>query len=116
MEDVKILMLKNNQHVITKLSEIISEDDKPLCFLFTAPLIISYQPPTEDGEIKISFTLWSPFSKSIQYRIPFDNVITIGDPKDDVLGKYIEIAGPVIDLLDKEEQDENNLPEIEEEE
>ena len=53
--------------------------------------------------------MWSPFSKSVEFRIPFDYVVSIGEPKDDILEKYMEIAGPLferLETLNQEEQEE----------
>jgi hypothetical protein len=104
MEDinnVKIVMLKNGQHIITKINEMFAEGkEESICFLFTAPLIITYKPSSKEGEeFELSFTLWSPFSKSVEFRVPFNEVISIGDPKDDVLENYMEIAGPLFQRL-----------------
>ena len=71
-----------------------------MCFLFTAPLVITYDSSTEDNNINLKFTLWSPFSKSVEFRVPFEHVITIGEPKDDIYSKYMEIAEPLFELIE----------------
>ena len=35
-----------------------------------------------------------PFSSTPAFRIPFDHVITIGDPKQSILKKYVEVVKP----------------------
>lgn len=106
MEDVKIVMLKNGHHIITKINELyLEEKEEPFCFLLTAPLIITYK--SKEEELELSFTLWSPFSKSVEYRIPFDYVVSMGEPKDDILEKYLEIAGPLFDKLEQINEEEN---------
>lgn len=111
MDDVKILMLKSGLHVITKLSQVKYEGkEEPVCFMFTAPLVITYDTPTEETNINLKFTLWSPFSKSVEFRVPFDHVISMGEPKDDIYSKYMEIASPLFELLEN-----NNTEQTEEE-
>jgi len=107
MEDIKIVMLKNKQHIICKLIELtVEETEDPLCFLLEVPLVISYTYPKDtidDNEVKIIFQQWSPFSKSLQFRIPFDYVVSIGEPKDQILEKYIETIQPYYSVVDNQE-------------
>jgi hypothetical protein len=109
MEDIKIVMLKNGHHIITKINELFVEGkEEPFCFLFTAPLVITYK-STDNQELELSFTLWSPFSKSVEFRIPFDHVVSMGEPKDDILEKYMEIAGPLFEKLEEVNEPEEEL-------
>jgi hypothetical protein len=106
MEDIKIVMLKNRQHVICKLSELRTETDEPLCFLFEVPFVVSYSVPSENAEekdIQIKFAQWSPFSKSLQFRVPFEQVVSIGEPKDGILQKYIELLKPYYPIVNDAE-------------
>jgi len=115
-EEIKIVMFKNGHHIISKINELYVEGrEDPICFLLTAPLIITYKSPNE-GELELSFTLWSPFSKSVEFRIPFDHVLSVGEPKEDILEKYLEIAAPLIEKLEelKQEQQQNTNIETEE--
>jgi hypothetical protein len=94
MEDIKIVLLKTRQQVITKLSELRDENDNPFCFLMEVPLIVDISPQSTPEDLKIAFSQLMPFSSTPAFRIPFDHVITIGDPKQGVLEKYIEIVKP----------------------
>ena len=73
MEDIKIVMLKNKQHIICKLTELmVEETEDPLCFLIEIPMVISYTYPKDvpdENDVRIIFQQWSPFSKSLQFRI-----------------------------------------------
>jgi len=109
--NVKIVILKTGQYLITRIQEL-RESDKPLCFLITAPLILSYQQSNEDPEkMEMVFTLWCPFSQSIQYRVPFEHVVSVGEPKEDVYIRYMEIAGPLLDRIDQIDEDEQEITE-----
>ena len=107
MENIKIVMLKNKQHIICKLTELmVEETDEPLCFLFEVPMVISYTYPqdtVDDNAVTIIFQQWSPFSKSLQFRVPFDYVISIGEPKDQILEKYIETVEPYYSVINNPE-------------
>lgn len=105
LQDVKIVMLKTGHHIITKINELTLEgEENPFCFLLTAPLVITYK-NIDDDKLDLSFTLWCPFSKSVEFRVPFEHVISIGDPKDDIYLKYMEIAHPLFDSLKQMEED-----------
>ena len=107
MEDIKIVMLKNKQHIICKLTELmVEETEDPLCFLIEVPMVISYTYPKDvpdENDVRIIFQQWSPFSKSLQFRIPFDYVVSIGEPKDQILEKYIETVQPYYSIIDNQE-------------
>ncbi len=102
MEAIKIVQLKDGSHIICKITELTSDDGKPLCFLIEVPMILSYANEGSEDDVKIKYSQWSPFSKSLEFRIPFDQVITIGEPKTAVLEKYVEIVQPFYPILDSE--------------
>jgi hypothetical protein len=115
MEDIKIVLLKSRQHVITKLSELRTEEDEPLCFLFEVPFVITYQMDYSEenkNDVKISFSQMMPFSNTLEFRIPFEYVITIGSPKPDIVEKYIEVLKPYYPIINDAEP--NKLTEEEE--
>jgi hypothetical protein len=69
-------------------------------------MVISYTFPKDtpdENEVRIIFQQWSPFSKSLQFRIPFDYVVSIGEPKDQILEKYIETVQPYYSVIDNQE-------------
>ena len=111
MDDIKVLLLKSGQHIITKLSELTADSGESLCFVFEVPLIIRFVSGTSEQDTVISFNLWCPFSKSVAYRVPFEHVVTIGEPKDPILQKYIEYIQPLYPLIegDAEPDTVNNL-------
>jgi hypothetical protein len=103
MDDIKILLLKSGQHVITKLSELRAEEDEPLCFLFEVPLIVRYIAGETEDNTMLTFNLWCPYSKSLSFRVPFDYVVTIGEPKDQIMEKYVEYIQPFYPVLNDAE-------------
>jgi len=94
MEDIKVLLLKTGQQIITKLSELRTKEDEPFCFVFEVPLVLSITADSTESDIKIGFSQWMPFSSSVAFRVPFDHVVTISDPKEGIITKYIEVVKP----------------------
>lgn len=95
MDYIRLVLLKNGKLLITKIQEIKDDEDKPLCFLLEIPFVVNVttNPETPDNP-KISFGSFVPFSKTTAYRIAFNEVLTIGEPVDSILQKYIEIVKP----------------------
>jgi hypothetical protein len=66
------------------------------------PFLLSYTTKTgEEDNIKIGFTLWSPFTKDTEYRVPYTQVVSIGFPKESIEEKYIEMVKPFNPDIDK---------------
>ena len=95
MEDIKIILLKTGQHVIARITELRDENDNAFCFLLEVPLIVDFSPQSTPENLQISFSQLMPFSSTPAFRIPFDHVITIGDPKQGILEKYVDIVKPL---------------------
>lgn len=95
MDYIKLVLLKNGKLLITKIQEITDDEGKPLCFLFEVPFVVhvTSNPEAPDNP-KISFGSFIPFSKTVGYRVAFTEVLTIGDPVDSILEKYVEIVKP----------------------
>ena len=56
MDDIKVLLLKSGQHIITKLSELTADSGESLCFVFEVPLIIRFVSGTSEQDTVISFS------------------------------------------------------------
>lgn len=103
MNDIKIVQLKTGHHLIAKVAELRTEEEEPLCFLLAVPMILSYGPETSEENISIKYAKWSPFSSSLEFRIPFDHVITISDPIPSILEKYVELVNPYYPIISTEQ-------------
>ncbi len=115
MEDIKIVLLKSRQQIICKISELLNEEtQEPLCFLVEVPLAIYYNNLEKENssDVTIMFQQWMPFSSSLQFRIPFDYVVTLGEPKEQILEKYIETIKPYYPIINNAKS--NKLTEEEE--
>jgi hypothetical protein len=104
---VSILHLKTGEHVICKLTELKDEQGNPFCFLMEVPTLLKMVGAGEnDSEVKVHFSQWSIFSKSTQFRIGFDEIITIAEPKDYIYNRYIELIQPAYPILSPSEFEE----------
>ena len=92
MESIKIVLLRNQLQVIAKVSELQTDDDTPYCFLFEVPFVVSFDEGSTPEDPKIVFSALMPFTKNFAYRMPFDQVITMGDPTDPILQRYIDVV------------------------
>ena len=106
MESIKIVLLKNDLQVIARVSELQSDDNTPYCFLFEVPFVISFDEGSTPEDPKIVFTALMPFTKNFAYRMPFEQVMTMGDPTDPILQRYVEIVKPYYPIDGGEEPNE----------
>lgn len=94
MNSIRIALLQNDLQVIAKVSELQTDDNTPYCFLFEVPFVVSFDDGSTPEDPKIVFTALMPFTKNFAYRLPFEQVITMGEPTDPILKRYIEIVKP----------------------
>lgn len=94
MEDIKVLLLQYDQQVIAKVSEIRTDNDEPYCFLLEVPMVLNFAPESTPEEPKVSMAPLVPFSKNWAFRMPFNHVVTMGIPTDNILKKYVEVVKP----------------------
>lgn len=81
---IKCLLLKNDTILISEIVEVGSELGEPDCKLINPFKLIQ--------QVE-SFTLepWVTFSSQTEYMIHSDSILTIVDPKSDLLSKYFEM-------------------------
>lgn len=102
METIKLVLLKSGYHIITKLSELNDDSEKPICFLMEVPFVV-FTSPNPEEDTKIGMAKFMPYSKSPNFRISFDEVVTIGEPQEFIVKKYIEIVYPHYPIVSEEE-------------
>ena len=79
---VKCLLLKIDTVVITEMVEVVSELGEPDC-----KLINPYE-FTDDGELVI----WPEVTDQREMMIHSDSILTIVDPKPEIIEKYLELT------------------------
>jgi len=91
---IKVCFMRNGMHVISKMITEFDKDKRPLCFSMTLPFSMIYVEDPETGKSKVDFEAMMPFCNNIEYKIPFGEVITIGDPHQVLLENYVSMIKP----------------------
>ena len=79
METLKLVILLNNQVLISKIEESFSELGEPDCRLINPYLV------TKDGSIE---QLFIDYTSQTTFMIHSDKILTITDPKQELIDKY----------------------------
>ena len=77
---VKCLLLKNNQVIVSEIVEVGSDLGEPDCKLIN-PFLLENQ----------ELTTWLDFTYQNELMIHSDSIMTIADPKEELLAKYFEM-------------------------
>lgn len=100
-----IVMMKTGETLIANLQEVFKgegEDKRGICLLLNHPYTLDFHSPKKkekvqlkDNEVQVQFVKWCPFSKDVQFKIPYDSVVTIGEPEDtlrEAFERKVELA------------------------
>jgi hypothetical protein len=95
---VSIVTLKTGDRIITELKEIFDgegEDKKGVCLLMEEPYILNlsgenpqYLTEQYNMEYQVKFSKWNPYSPDLQFKIPYDSVMTISNPEPGLQNAY----------------------------
>lgn len=77
---VKCLLLKNNQVIVSEIVEVGSDLGEPDCKLIN-PFLLENQ----------ELITWLDFTDQNELMIHSDSIMTIADPKEELLAKYFEM-------------------------
>ena len=91
MSDVKILRLSTGEDIIAKVTNVDVEKTK----LNKAFVIIPHQ-QGPGKPVQLMMTLYSPYSKSDDIEIKTQNIISIVDPKDEILKSYQQNTSSIL--------------------
>lgn len=82
-----VVVLKTGEKLITILQEVFEgegEDKKGICILMNYPYELSLiSVPNEenpDKDLQVKFSKWCPYAIDNSFRIPYDGILTIGQP------------------------------------
>jgi len=82
-----IVILKTGDKLITILQEVFEGEDetrKGVCLVMNYPYELNLvSVPNEadpEKDLQVKFSKWCPYALDASYRIPYDSVLTIGDP------------------------------------
>jgi hypothetical protein len=82
-----IVILKTGEKLITLIQEAFEGDEenrKGICLVFTHPYVLSLvevnNTDNPEQDLQVKFSKWCPYSTDVQYKIPYDGVLAIGQP------------------------------------
>ena len=91
----QIIVFKNGERVITQLQEVFEgegDDKRGICLLMSHPYIlelISSDDPNSKMDLQVKFSKWCPYSIENSFRIPYDGILTIGQPDPGLTQAYM---------------------------
>ena len=88
MKMTKLLLLVNNQILISQIEEVTSELGEPDCKL-TNPYLVKNNPISEQQKVLEPFL--SGFTKQDTFMISSDKILTLSDPTPTLLEKYQDL-------------------------
>ena len=96
---IQIVTLKTGDQLICELKELYSgegEDKKGICLLVDHPYVLSiidatpqYLTEETGDELQVKFSKWNPYSVDDQFKLPYDSVMTIGNPEPGLQDAYL---------------------------
>lgn len=96
---IKITTLKTGTILISELKEVYDgegEDRKGICLLVERPYELSlvnaapqYMVEESGAELQVKFSKWNPYSSDFQFKLPYDSVMTIGEPEETLKDAYV---------------------------
>lgn len=110
-----IVILKTGEKLIARLQEMFEgdgDDKRGICLLMSHPYELSLvsinnvENPEQDLQVK--YSKWCPYSTDVQFRIPYDGVLSIAQPDSGLASAYeakVEQAEKII--ADNLEESEN---------
>jgi hypothetical protein len=97
---VQLVLLKSGEELVADVREIVDKDThKPISVVLIKPVRVTVQQPAVLNEGKapndalLSFAPWISTSKSEQFFVEHDWVVTVCEPNDDIKNSYIENVG-----------------------
>ena len=106
MSDVKIIRLVTGEDVISK-----QEPDNGDGIVLTKPFVIIPTQAAPGKPVQLMMTPYSPYSKEPTITIKKDKVVSIVDPKDDILKSYEANTSSII-RANNSLITENKLPKL----
>ena len=92
MSQIKIIVLMNNKVLVSEIEEVGAEVGEPDCKL-TNPVILKTTEEkitVEEGQVLMTPWLQS-FTRTVEFMISSDKILTIADPTADILEKYEDL-------------------------
>ncbi len=91
-----VVILKTGEKLITMLQEAFEgkgEEQRGVCLImnhpYTLELINVENTDKPDQDLQVKYSRWCPFSIETQFRIPYDGVLSLGDPDPGLAQAYL---------------------------
>ena len=108
---IKITTLKTGTLLISELKEVYDgegDDRRGVCLLVERPYELSlvnaapqYMVEKAGAELQVKFSKWNPYSSDVQFKLPYDSVMTIGEPEEGLKDAYVRKIAEV-QLIEEE--------------
>jgi hypothetical protein len=98
MDNAKIIVLQNGNKIICLLNEVMDENNKGICFSVQEPYVLGHQineNAKNTNDLLITFERWIPYSSQTEFKIPYNQIVTIGEVQSSLLNGYIERLEPI---------------------
>ena len=92
MSQIKIIVLMNNKVLVSEIEEIGAEVGEPDCKLINPVILTTTEDKITVEEGKVILTKWlQSFTKTNEFMISSDKILTIADPNVGILEKYEDL-------------------------
>ena len=116
MEEQKILFkslkMRTGEIVLTGIRQVFDDNNQPVCYELFHPYTLELIPQKEDylsedltqTNFTVNYIRWFPTTKDPSFKIPFDAIVAIGNPDDELLKTYIDKFGTLFEGVTFENQ------------
>ena len=92
MSQIKLIVLMNNKVLVSEIEEIGAEVGEPDCKLINPVILTTTEDKITVEEGKVILTKWlQSFTKTNEFMISSDKILTIADPNAGILEKYEDL-------------------------
>ena len=92
MSQIKIIVLMNNKVLVSKIEEVGAEVGEPDCKLIDPVILKTTEEKITVEEGQVLMTPWlQSFTRTVEFMISSDKILTIADPTADIHEKYEDL-------------------------
>ena len=92
MSQIKIIVLMNNKVLVSEIEEVGAEVGEPDCKLINPVILKTTEEKITVEEGQVLMTPWlQSFTRTTEFMISSDKILTIADPTADILEKYEDL-------------------------
>ena len=95
---IKLIVLNTGERVVANIHEMRNKERVTIGYVMVHPQILSMTKAvastqkfqTNEPELKVSFSPWSPFAKHQQFRLNLYSVVSMNDVREDIEKIYLD--------------------------